>query len=85
MVANDLHEGVRDARVVDVVSAVSAAAAVETPTIVDLTNPEHASMRTPLRFGVGDLLAGVLGDLASLFKSDGGETAFAVNGRRLDC
>ena len=81
----DLHEGIRAARVIDVVSAVSAAAAVETPTIVDLTNPEHPSMSTPPRFGVGDFLAGVLGDLVSLFERYGGEAAFAVNTRRLDC
>ena len=85
VIVMDLHEGIRTAGVVDVVSAVSAAAAVEAPTIIDLTNPERPPMSTPARFSVGDLLAGVLRDLVSSFKRNGGEAAFTVNGRRLDC
>jgi hypothetical protein len=41
-------------------------------------------MSTATRFGVRDLLAGVLGDLVSLPERRGGETAFAVNSRWLD-
>lgn len=80
----DLHERIRTARVIDVVRAVSTTAAVQTPAVVDLTNPEHAPMSTPARFGVRDLLAGVLSDFVSLFKRYGREAAFAVNTRRLD-
>ena len=85
VIVQDLHERIRTARVIDVVRAVSATAAVQTPAAVDLTNPEHASMSTPSRFGVCDLLAGVLGDLVSLLKRQGRKAAFAVNTRRLDC
>lgn len=81
----DLHERVRTARVIDVVSTVSAATAVETPAIVDLTNSEHLSMSTASRFGVGDLLAGILRDLVSFFERYGREAAFTMNTRRLDC
>ena len=52
VVVQNLHERIWTARVIDVVSAVSAATAVETPAVVDLTNPEHFSMRTPSCFGV---------------------------------
>lgn len=41
-------------------------------------------MRSAARFGVRDFLAGVLGDLVSLFERYGSEAAFAVNERRLD-
>lgn len=85
VVANDLHERVWDARVIDVVRAVSAAASVETEATVDFTDAQHLSMRTTARFGVCDLLAGVFRDLASTFERYGGEAAFTVNGRRLDC
>lgn len=70
---------------IDVVRAVSTATPVETPAIVNLTNPEHPAMSSATRFGVGDLFAGVLGDLMSLLERRGGEAAFAVNGRWLDC
>ena len=79
MVVKDLHERVRTARVIDVMRAVPAAAAVETPAVVHFTNPQHAPMRTPASFRVGDLLAGVFGDLVSLLKGDGGKTPIAVN------
>ena len=69
---------------IDVVSAVAAATAVETPPAIDLTNPEHSAMSPPARFGVGDLLAGVLSDLVSFLERRGGEAAFAVNRRWLD-
>ncbi len=85
VIANDLHEGVWNARVVDVMRAIPAAAAVKTPLTVDFTNAEHLSMRSSTRFGVRDLLAGVFRNLVAFFKSDGGEAAFAVYRRRLDC
>lgn len=61
-----------------VVRAVTAATAVQTPVIVDLTNPQHLSMRAATRFGVCDLLAGVFRDLVSLFEWCGGKAAFAM-------
>ena len=63
---------------VDVVSAVSAAASVKTPTIIDLTDSEHSPVSSAPRFDVRDLLAGVFGDLVSLFERYGGEAASAV-------
>ena len=70
---------------VDVMRAVAAAAPVETPAIVDLTNPKHSSMSAATRFGIRDLFAGVFGDLVSLLERRGGKAAIAVNRRWLDC
>ena len=78
MVVEDLHERVWDARVVYVVCAVSAATAVKTPAVVDLTNSEHFSVGSAPGFGVCDLLAGVLRYFVSLSEGSGGEAAFAV-------
>ena len=58
--------------------AIAAATAIQTIAIVDFTNPQHLSMCAAPRFSVGDLLAGVLGDLVSLFKGYSGEAASAV-------
>ena len=82
--ANDLHERVWDARVIDVVRAVSATASVETIAIVDFTDTQHLSMRSPASFGVRDLLAGVFGDLAASSEGYGSEAALAVYRGRLD-
>ena len=68
-----------------VVRAISAATAVQTPAIVDFTNPQHLSMRSATCFSVCDLLAGVFCDLVSLLEWYSGEAAFAVNYGRLDC
>ena len=85
MVVQDLHERVGTARVINVVRAVSAAAAIKTPAIIYLADPQHGAMRSPTRFSVGDFLPRVLSDLVSLFKGKGGEAAFTVNRRRSDC
>jgi len=63
---------------VDVVSAISAAAPVKTPTTIDLTDSEHSPVRSSPRFGVRDLLTGVFSDLVSLFERYGGEAASTV-------
>ena len=68
-----------------VVGAVTAATAVQTPTIVYLTDPQHLSMCSPACLGVCDLLAGIFRDLVSFLEGNGGEAAFAVYQRRLDC
>ena len=52
VIVEDLHEGVWRAGVIDVVSAIAAAAAVETPAIVDLTDAEHSPVRPAPGFGV---------------------------------
>ena len=85
VIVDDLHERVGDARVIDVMRAVSAATSIQTPAIVDFTDAQHLSMRATAGFGVGDLLAGVLRNLVAFFESDGGEAALAVYRRRLDC
>lgn len=85
VVMQDLHERIRTARMIDVVRAVSATAAVQTPATIDLTDSEHSSVSTPSRFSIRNLLARILSDLVSLFERYGSETAFTVNTRRLDC
>jgi hypothetical protein len=52
VIVDDLNEGVWRAGVVDVVSAIAAAAAVEAPAIVDLTNAEHSPVSPAPGFGV---------------------------------
>lgn len=44
VIANDLHEGVWNARVVDVMRAITAAASVKTPPTVDFTNSQRLAM-----------------------------------------
>ena len=44
VIANDLHEGVWNARVVDVMRAITAAASVKTPPTVDCTNSQRLAM-----------------------------------------
>ena len=70
---------------IDVVSAIATAASVEAPPAVDFADAQHLSVRSASGFGVGDLLAGVLGDLVPFFKGNGGEAAFTVYPGRLDC
>ena len=85
VVVEDLHEGVRHTGVIDVVRAVAAATAIQTPAMINLTNPQHLSMCSATGFAVCDLLAGVFRDLMSLLERYGGEAASAVYERRLDC
>ena len=59
----NLHESIRRARVIVVVSAVAAAAAIETPATIHFTDSQHLPVRAAARFGVCDLLARVLCDL----------------------
>ena len=70
---------------VDVVSTISAAASIEAPAIVDLTDSQHFTVSSSPRFGIGDLLTGVFGDLVSFFEGNGGKAASAVYRRWLDC
>ena len=52
VVVKNLHEGIRTARMVDIVSAISAAASVETPAIIDFTDSQHFAVSSSPRFGV---------------------------------
>ena len=84
MVVENLHESVRRARVIYVVGSISSAASIQTPATVDFTDAQHLSMCSATSLCVGDLLAGVLGDLMSLLKSDCREAALTVYRRRAD-
>ena len=65
---------------IDVVGAVAAAAAVDTPATVDVADAQDATIaRSHSRFQIRDPLAGVLGDLSTTRKANSGETALAVD------
>ena len=85
MVVEDLHECVRHARVIYVVSAISTATSIQTPATVDLTDSEHLSMCSAPSLSVRDLFARVLGDLMSLLEKNRREAALAVYRRGPDC
>jgi len=84
VIVKDLHEGVWGTRMIYVMRAIAAATAIQTPAIIDFTNSQCLSMRTPLGFSVRNLFAGVFRDLMSPRKRCGGKTSFAVNIRRFD-
>ena len=75
-----LHVGVRLAAVIDVMRAVAAAAAVQTPTAIDVADAQDRPVTRPLScFEIRNSLACVLSDLAAAPKGDRRETAFAVD------
>ena len=84
VIVENLHESVRRARVVYVVSAIAATASVQAPATINLTDPQHFAVRTAARFSVRDLLAGVIRDLVSSLERYGGEAASAVDRRSSD-
>jgi hypothetical protein len=71
--------------VVDVVSAVSSTATIETKAPVYLANSQSLSMSSAASFRICDLLTCVLGYFSPLPKTLRGETSFTVNGGTLDC
>jgi len=79
MTVKNLHVGVRFARMIDVVCAVSTAAAVEAPTIINRTDAQSSPTRPAIRFGVCDLLARVLCDFPTTMEWGNSKTAFAFN------
>ena len=82
MTVNGLHVGVGLARVIDVVRAVAAAAAVQTPAAIDIADAQDAPLAGPSsRFEIWYSLACVLGYLLAATKMNSCETAFAVNWR----
>ena len=80
-----LHVGVRFAAMIDVVRAVAPATAVQAPAAVDITDAQDAPVTpTPRGFEIRNALAGVFGDLPSLWEKSGGKAAFAVDSRLSD-
>lgn len=74
------HVRVGFAGMIDVVRAVSKAAAVETPTPIDVTDPQNASFPGALSgLKVRNSFAGVLCDLLSPVEYGFRETTFAVD------
>jgi len=73
-------ESVWRARVIDVVSAVPAAAAIQTPAMIDTADPQNRPPSSAFRFPVRNFLAGIGGNLMSLSEMKRGKTTFAVDG-----
>jgi len=79
---NCFHVDVRLARVIDVMRAVAAAAAVQTPAAIDVADAQNAPIAgSSSRFEIWYPLAGVLSDLFAATEMNSRETAFAVNWR----
>lgn len=82
---DDFAIAVRLAGMVDELRAVAAPAAVNRPVRVNAANIEASFvLHTALDFVAGNSFAGVFGDLAPLFESYRGETAFSFNPGRPD-
>ena len=74
------HITVRLARVVDVMSSVAAACAVQAPASIDIADAQNATVaRALLRFKIRYSFACVLGDLSAAFEKNGCETTAAVD------
>lgn len=73
------HVGVRFARVIDVMRAVTPAAAVDAPNAVHVADAQLRSMCAALRFAIRNALARILGYLTPVWKIDSRKTAFAVD------
>ena len=68
MFVQNLHERIRRARMIDIVSTVPTATAIQTPAIIDCTNPQRLAMGAPICFRVRDAFAAVFGNLPSRLK-----------------
>ncbi len=76
----DLHVGIRLARMVDVMRAIAAAAAVPAPAMIDGADPQHPAILSPPRsLGIGNQLASILSDLFPTRKAKRCETTSAVD------
>ena len=73
------HISIRFARMVDVVGAVAAATAINTPDAVDIADAQFCPVSTTLRFAIGNSFARVFGDLAPAREMNGGKAAAAVD------
>ena len=83
--ADDTHEEVRDARVIDKRRGVASDVRVDSAVAVDVADADPAAAAQP-RAGLaaGDALAGELGDLAPPLKRPRREASPAVDRRRTD-
>ena len=79
----NFHERVWLAGMIDVVSAVAAAAAVQTPALVDGVDSQTASVGPPVRFGIADSLARILRDFATTGEMSNREAALPLYRRIL--
>ncbi len=80
-----LHEGVRLARVIDVMRAVTAAAAIQAQTAVDVADAQDSAVAAaPGGFEIRDTLARVLGDLFAARKQHRSKAASAVDAGLFD-
>ena len=75
------HVSVRPARVVDIVRAIPAAAAIQTPAAIDVTDAQLGPTGPALGFKVRDSFTGVLGDLSPALEKGRGKTASAIDCR----
>src|SRR6266404_2838821 len=73
------HIGIRFARMVDVVCAVAAPTAIDTPDSIDITDAQLGSMSAALSFAIRNSLAGVFGDLAPVREMNSRKTTSAVD------
>jgi hypothetical protein len=73
------HVAVRFARMVDVVSAVSAFAPIQAPALINGTNAESATPGAAVRFCVSDSLAGIFCYLSTAEKVRLGKTTLAFD------
>lgn len=85
VIIKNLHECVRSARVIYVMSPVSSSTSIQTPATIDFTDSEHLSMCSAPSLSVRDLFARVLGDLMSLLEKNRREAALTVYRRGPDC
>ncbi len=82
VVVEDFHVAVGLAGMVDVMRAVTPAAAVYAPIAIDGADAQHAAiMRSTLCFGIGYQLARVLGDFSAAPERDGSKASLAVDFR----
>src|SRR5713226_4215415 len=79
MTIDGFHVSVRFTRVIDVMGAIPAAAAVQAPASVDVADAQLHSVCAALSFLIGNALSGVLCNLAPAREMNSRETAFAVN------
>src|SRR4029077_4736542 len=70
------HISVRFARMIYVMSPVPAATTVDTPNPIDITDAQFCPAGTALRFAIGNALARVFGNLATMRKKNGSKATF---------
>ena len=68
---------------IDVVRAIAAAAAVQTPTLIDCADSQPATIRPSISLGVSNSLPGVFRNFALCFEVSDCEAAFPLNRRVL--